>query len=753
VRLLSFSLLLYTGLALAANALAAGTVGFSYPLPDPEAVINAVAVDAVGNTYLTGSTISSTFPTTPGVFQPKYAGNPVACGVPSIPMGYIAAPCSNAFVLKLDPTGAVVWASYLGGAGSAVGAAIAVDASGNVYVAGNTSSDFEVSNNFPTTAGSAFPTSQSATNGFMSKISPDGSQLLYSTYLPGLDGSAMAIDSAGNAYILGNVYNSQAATAPIPTTPGAFQTSSNAARVAAIIKLNAAGSALVYATYLGGRAASDLAQAQGIAVDASGNAYVAGYVDGPTAQDFPVTAGAYQTVSGVTTAFVTKLNASGSGLVYSTFLGSNAVGLAIKVDSQGRAYILGNGTVSTTPGAFEPSATPPPVWTNYAEINVSETDFTDFPQSSNPPTTFLASLSANGSSLVYATYVTGAGTLDIDAAGDAYVAGNAVSGFPITSGAFEQCYNGNYFAAEFSPAGALLGATYFGGPATGPDVVLAVGLNGLVSVGAGAPQNGGEVPPPNVYNSAYNFLINNPQQQGSPCVSPMVQNAAAYYTYGTSVSAGELVTLQGAGIGPEIGVSGSPGASGLLPTNLAGVQVFFDQYAAPLMYAQAGQINVQVPWEIAGQTSTKVQVIYNNTMVSPITFTVQPAVPGLFYLSYPSHQAAILNQDGTVNSPNNPANGDDIIALFGTGGGPTTPAGVTGAIWGPGTDTRLMEQVTVTIGYLNAQVVYAGAAPGLPSAYFQINVRVPILSSLAAGIAVQIGSAYSLDYQTVAVLQ
>ena len=198
----------------------------------------------------------------------------------------------------------------------------------------------------------------------------------------------MAIDSDGNAYVAGSVETTDqgAADYSVPTTAGAFQTSSSAAGTGAILKLNATGSALVYATYLGGNGAQDFTQVQAIAVDASGNAYIAGYLQGTTAAaDFPVTPGAYQAVPSLDTAFVTKLNASGSGLVYSTFLGGEyGYAGAIKVDSQGRAYILGGSAgFPTTPGAFEPSNAPPPAWYPF-----SGTD------------QFLASLSADGSSLV-----------------------------------------------------------------------------------------------------------------------------------------------------------------------------------------------------------------------------------------------------------------------------------------------------------------------------------------------------------------
>ncbi len=469
-----------------------GTAGFNDQLPDPTAVIGAVAVDAAGNTYLTGTTQSSTFPTTPGAFQAQFGGG--QCAGYTGGFGIPVPPCTDAFIMKLDSSGAVVWATYLGGSGNDVGSAISVDAYGDVYVAGSTVYGGSSQNNFPVTAGSAFPSS-TGSDGFLVKINPAGTQIIYGTYLPGINSGlnvAMAVDSNGNGYVAGSVNGVEHI---FPTTAGAFQTSSSSLATGIVLKLNPTGSALVYATYLGGNKTEDGTSLQGIAVDPSGNAYVIGGLGAPTVKDFPVTAGAFQTVfSGVNAGFVTKLNAEGSGLVYSTFLGGPD---AIKVDSQGRAYILGVALdFPTTPGAFESSEG-----------------------------TFLASLSADGSSLVYGTYVSGATVsgataLDVDAAGNAYVAGYAPAGFPVSAGPFEQCHSASAFAAEFSPAGALVdalvGAGYFGPFPTFDVTGMAVGQNGMVSI-IGA----------NGINGTYgqqgdfvaNFLINNPLQRDGLCVS------------------------------------------------------------------------------------------------------------------------------------------------------------------------------------------------------------------------------------------
>jgi uncharacterized protein (TIGR03437 family) len=217
--------------------------------------------------------------------------------------------------------------------------------------------------------------------------------------------------------------------------------------------------------------------------------------------------------------------------------------------------------------------------------------------------------------------------------------------------------------------------------------------------------------------------------------------------------------LRGVGIGPEAGASSSPGASGLLPTELAGVQVFFDNIAAPLLYVQSQQINVAVPWEIAGRTTTQLSVVYNEAPTNAVSLQVLPAAPGLFYLNSVSGQGAILNADGSINSAGNPAKAGDVIAIFGTGGGLTSPAGVTGGYWGLNANTLLTLPVTVQMGavsagLVNTTVVYAGAAPGLLSSFFQINVQVPpnLAPNPAASIEVEVqGGGLDGNWATVAV--
>jgi hypothetical protein len=271
---------------------------------------NGIAVDGAGNAYVVGQTASTDFPTV-NPLQPANGG------------GY------DAFVTKLNPTGsALVYSTYLGGSNGDGAYGIAVDSAANAYVTGITySSDFPTKN--------PLQGFESIEDVFVTKLNPAGSALVYSTYLGGSDsdlGNGIAVDNAGNAYVTGHT-----ASTNFPTTPGAFQTTFGGNVDAFVTKLNPAGSAMVYSTYLGG---SDYDSGSGIAVDSAGNAYVVGVT---ASTDFPTMNPFQRFNHGNGDAFVAKLTPSGSALVSSTYLGGGGddTGLGIAVDSSRDAYVTG----------------------------------------------------------------------------------------------------------------------------------------------------------------------------------------------------------------------------------------------------------------------------------------------------------------------------------------------------------------------------------------------------------------------------
>ena len=272
----------------------------------------SIAVDGAGNAYITGITESANFPT----------ANPVQAGLSGE---------RDTLVAKLNASGSsLVYSTYLGGSGVDVGHFITVDAAGSAYVTGLTNSA-----DFPTARPLQATFRGGRYDAIVTKLNPEGSALVYSTYLGGSrndEARSIAVDSSSNAYVTGYTESDDFPTAH--PFQAAFGGGSNDAF---IVKLSAAGSALVYSTYLG-VGGGDFGRA--IAVDIGGNAYVTGYTD---SDDFP-TANPFQPAyAGNTDAFVTKFNAAGSALVYSTYLGGSGFerGRGIAVDAVGNAYVTG----------------------------------------------------------------------------------------------------------------------------------------------------------------------------------------------------------------------------------------------------------------------------------------------------------------------------------------------------------------------------------------------------------------------------
>ena len=220
---------------------------------------------------------------------------------------------------------------------------------------------------------------------------------------------------------------------------------------------------------------------------------------------------------------------------------------------------------------------------------------------------------------------------------------------------------------------------------------------------------------------------------------PRVLNAASLAP--GPIAPGEALALF-ANLGPDDGAIASPSSNGLLPTQLAGVQVFFDGVAAPLYYAQEQQVNVQAPFELANPT-TRIRIVYNNQATWTTTVTVQPAAPGIFHADGGgSAQALLMNQDGTYNSTANPAARGSLVALFGTGGGAITSAAVTGGFAPLELRTPLGQPITVSVGGVAAQITYQGPAPTLSNAVFQVNFQIP--ASAAAGPSVPLSLSLGL---------
>jgi len=391
---------------------------------------NYVAVDSAGKAYVTGRVASADFPTTSGA-DSSLGGT------------------QDGFVTKLNPSGsALVYSTYLGGSGVDDGEAITVDASANAYVTG-----IAGSNDFPTSGGAVDTTLGGTEDAYVAKLNSVGA-LVYSTLLGGSgieEGFGIAVDSASNAYATGLT-----SSADFPTV-GAFDATLGGAQDAFVTKLNATGTVIAYSTYLGG-GGSD--QAGSIALDSASNAYVPGVT---ASSDFPTSTGAADTtLGGSTDAFVTKLTASGSAVAYSTYLGGSAdesVPFGIAVDGSRNAYVTSRTFSSdfpTTRDAFDSTL-------------------------GGTQDAFVTKLNASGSSLAYSTYLGGSGTersfsIAVDDS-RAWVTGRTSSSDFPTLDALDSSLGGNQdaFVTKLNrPGGGLSFSTYLGGSGTDVGVGIAV---------------------------------------------------------------------------------------------------------------------------------------------------------------------------------------------------------------------------------------------------------------------------------------
>jgi hypothetical protein len=374
---------------------------------------DGIAINAGGEAFVAGTTLSINFPVTLGAFDTGHNDS------------------FDVFVARLDATGsALVYSTYIGGSAADFGAAIALNGD-QAFVTGRTGGAA-----FPTTSGAFSTTHSGADDAFVTSLTADGTALVYSTFLGGgtVDhGVGIAVHPSGEAYVTGLTTNSPT---PFPTTPGAFDTAYNGGPIDAFVaRLTADGSDLIYSTFLGGNLSDE---GRDVAVNAAGDAFVTGYtVDVGTS--FPTTPGAFDTVPSTgQEVFVTKLNAAGSALVYSTLIGgaNDDEPKEIAVSDDGQVFLTGrtgSGNFPTTTGAEDTS------FNGVEDV-------------------FVARLSDTGSALTYSTFL-GGGAEDrgwgIDVlGGDVYITGatsGTTAGFPATTGAFSTMPNGgttDAFAAK-----------------------------------------------------------------------------------------------------------------------------------------------------------------------------------------------------------------------------------------------------------------------------------------------------------------
>ncbi|MBI1762909.1 MAG: SBBP repeat-containing protein [Acidobacteria bacterium] len=656
--------------------------------------ISKVVTDAAGNVYLAGYTAAADFPTANALRATKSAGDDV-------------------FVAKLNPAGtALIYSTYLGGSGDDYPDGITIDGAGNVYVAGETEST-----NFPVTTGVFQTTLGGVTDVFVTKLNANGAALVYSSYLGGGLGDvagSVALDTAGNAYIAGYTRSTNFPTKnPVQASlKGATCSDAPFCYDAFVTKLNAVGTALIYSTYLGG---SRNNAAYAIAVDGAGNAYVTGYT---SSSDFAVKNPLQPTFGGAVDAVVFKLNADGTALVYSTYFGGKGedAGYAIRADEAGNAYVVGYTTSTDFPtkNPLQPALG-------------NSSSFTD---------AFVTKINPAGSALVYSTYLGGSSDdlaygVAVDGGGNAYVTGETSStNFP-RANATQSTYGGatDAFVTKLNQAGSgLVYSTYLGGSGKDLGIDLAIDAAGNAYVA-------GET-------TSTNFPTKNPLQAARKSGTDGFFTKFSADDRATSLASISAASFSGAAAATEsinaafgAGLAATTQAATTtpLPTLLAGVSVRVKDSAgterlAPLFFVSPGQINYQIP---PGTLPGPAVVSALSGTASIATGMVQIAqvAPGLFTANangqgVPAAIALRVKADGAQST--------ELVAQFdGTTFvaraldlGPTSDQ-VFLVLFGTGIRFRnSLTTVVATIGGATSEVSFAGSQGGLVG-LDQVNVRIP----------------------------
>jgi uncharacterized protein (TIGR03437 family) len=648
-----------------------------------------IATDAEGNVYTVGTTSSADFPSGSKV-GPAETGS------------------ADLFVSKFNPNGEMIYTTRIGGSNLERGFGIAVDSSGSAYLTGRTqSTDFPVLNPAQANFGGI-------EDAYVLKLNPAGTQLLYSTYLGGNDtdfACGIAIDAAGNAYVTGD-----AESLNFPVTQGVFQRQYGGGISDAFVAKFGPSGSLVYATYLGGQGFD---HSESVAVDGNGNAYVTGATP---STDFPTVHPIQSAPKGPLDVFVTKLNEAGTALTYSTLLGGAGVeaGVFVAVDASGNAYVAGatqSADFPVTPG-------------------VVQADF------KGEQDGFLTKINAEGSAVVFSTYLGGAKAdsavgVAVDASGNSYVVGSTRSPeFPVVN-AFQATHAGNdeVFIAKVNAAGsALVHSSFLGGSGWDLGYAIAVDKSGNIYVTGRTDST--DFPTLKAFQSTNRgnrdaFIARIAE---SSSTGAFVTVSAASYTGGVAPDS------FASGFGQNLTAGTEVATTIPLPTELGGVSVKVRdtsgaELLAPLVFVSPGQINYLVPaaskpgWAL-------VTVLNQGKPVATGTAGIARIWPALFSKNgdgrgVPAAMAVRVAADGKqtvfpvfvcgseqgscVPTPIDlsAANEQVILLLYGTG--------IRGR--------SALDQVKVQIGGFEGEVQYTGAQseyPGLD----QVNVKMPVMTNV-----------------------
>ena len=662
------------------------------------AEVSAMAVDKAGNIYLAGSTRSIQFPATPGAFQSQF--RPLICRggpVPGMPLY-----CADGFIAKLDPSGTrVLYSTLIGGLESDVITGLQVQDNGNVWFTGITTSD-------------DFPVSPSAwrrsarrleTNAFVGLLNPTGSQLLYSSYIPGAQGRSVIVAPDGDVLVSGDVLSNR-----FEISPGSFQTprytSGDPLFVGTsdvfALRLSPDLSQLRWASAFGG---SQQDSVRSMFLDAAGDVVLVGNTSSTGSrilepQRFPLTSGALNRSPGNGDMFACKLRGDGKALRFCAAWGGQEYDLLYS------AHLEPNGSLLWSGG------------TRSLDFPVTSGSFQTIPAGA-----VIGRLSADGSKLDLSTYAgedsrDWAETVQRSNDGTILVYGKTYSAsYPTSPGAERPCFGGvpeteeglSPFILRLSPDGsAALYSTY-------APYRLIPGISDSFYT---------MVPFTLPSGILQQWKVDQPWPSKVTCLS----NAASYRQRG--ISPGEIVTLFGNDIGPATAAGPLISADGRVSGMVANTRVLIGGTSAPLLYVSQRQINAIVPDEIAALTpglrDVAIEVERNGRIVDSFRRTVARVAPSIFTVDGSGRGAiAAVNQDGSLNPPARPAPRGSVISMYLTGTGlPLDGARPDGSIaLSAGGTPR--ESLVVRFGTVEGEVLYVGYSPGQVVGLTQVNVQIP----------------------------
>jgi uncharacterized protein (TIGR03437 family) len=665
-----------------------------------------MVADGSGNVYITGKMVEAD-PLHPGSF-----------------LSYVA-------VSKLDLNDHVVYTFRIPGDGEPAG--LAVDKQGNLFVVGaSTASAFPTVNPL---AGPARAYSEIG-SGFISKINAAGTQLLFSAVFGSTAFNAVAVDANDNVVVAGTTSASD-----YPITANAYQRTAPAfdgfgrSSFAFVTRMNNAGSQILHSTFLGNGHSPcsggsvcigklGVSSASSIAIGNDGSVTIGGFT---TTDQFPVTSGAFQTTCKCTsgqprvplpTGFIARFSMDLSALRWSTYFGGSS--FQYSGDSVGAVALRSDGgvVVSGVAGSRDFPVTAGAFQTEYRAL-----------ESQEKLDGFVARLGPSGNTLIFASYVgSSAPGLWLDSEEHAWITGKTASpsSFPVLSDSLRL---GNSYVVELTSDG-VRPITIELLPNGSAGTSLARDLLGRVIL-LGSTGSVLRIPATGPANTVV-----------------LGQANAAGSAVSNHVAPGEIVSLYGVALGPAVGAGARVDSNGRIATELESVRVLFDGTPAPLFYAGANQINVVVPFEVAGKSSTSVQTISPGGSSNAFDLAIVPADPQIFFGT--NGYAATFNQDGSINSETAPAAPGSVLAFYVNGAGLFDSTFADGMVVAPPLPAPLLP-VTATFDGAATEVLYAGAAPGIVAGVMRVNIRVPqTLSGNYHTVGVKVGDTASISVRVAA---